>query len=92
MDIEEIRDLADHVAALLPDAPADGDTINWLGWRELVWDAARRLGEIAGDALDAAGFSPIDDANTTHVSSKEILGLATLFRGQNQLQTGGHAV
>lgn len=78
MDIERILELAERAAALLPEAPAPGDVLGWLGWRELVWDTAHRLGEIGAPVLEDLGLTGMDDANVTSVSATGLLRLAVL--------------
>ncbi|WP_067673050.1 hypothetical protein [Nocardia miyunensis] len=77
MKIEQIRDLAQQAAYLLPAAPMDNDALNWLSWRELVWDTAHRLSEIGGTALAQAGYAPSHDVDRGVVSAEDLLGLAT---------------
>lgn len=79
MDIERIWELAARAADLLPGAPSPGDVLGWLGWRELVWDTAYRLGEIAAPVLGDLGLTGMDDANTTSVSALQLLRLAVLL-------------
>lgn len=79
MDTERIWGLAVQAAELVPDAPAPDDVLGWLSWRELVWDTAYRLGEIASPAFTELGLTGMDDANTTSVSAIQLLRLAVML-------------
>lgn len=79
MDIQSIWELADRAADLLPGAPDPGDVLGWMSWRELVWDTAYRLGELARPVLGGLGLSGSDDANATSVSAIQLLRLAVLL-------------
>ncbi|MFE1801612.1 MULTISPECIES: hypothetical protein [unclassified Streptomyces] len=78
MDIKGIWELAERAADLLPGAPSPDDVLGWLSWRELVWDTAHRIGEIATPVLTELGLTGMDDANTTSVSATQLLRLAVL--------------
>ncbi|WP_216892324.1 hypothetical protein [Nocardia alni] len=80
MEIEQIRDLAQQAAGLLPAAPTNSDALNWLSWRELVWDTAQRIAEIGGATLARAGYAPTRDLDRGAVTPEELLGLATQLR------------
>lgn len=79
MHIERIWELAAQAADLLPDAPEPGDVLSWLSWRELVWETAYRLGEIAAGVLTELGLTGEGEANTTSVSATQLLRLAVLL-------------
>lgn len=79
MDTERIWNLAARAAELLPDAPNCHDALSWLSWRELVWDTAYRLGELASPVLTELGLTGMDDANTSSVSATQLLRLAVML-------------
>lgn len=76
MDIESFWDLAARAAALLPPAPTSGSNLDWMSWRELVWETARRLGTIGRDVLTDLDIAGSDDCDTVVVDAMQLIRLA----------------
>jgi hypothetical protein len=74
-----IAELATQAAALLPRPPADA--INYLAWRELVWETARRLADLAGHTALPAPERPAAHVTEIEGSAEHLLGLAAMFQG-----------
>ncbi|MFV8054720.1 hypothetical protein [Mycobacterium sp. 48b] len=80
MDIERLWKLAEDAAGLLPEAPVSGGALHWMAWRELVWETARRLGEIGGSALPDLATGAVIDPNVTSVDPCQLMKLAAMLQ------------
>ena len=70
--------LAEQAADLLPEAPAEHDSFDYLAWEELVLSTARRLLWAAGGELNAQTHTPRLDALTGRLTGTDLLALAAL--------------
>ena len=75
-----IAELATQAAALVPRPPTDA--INYLAWRELVWETARRLADLAGHTSVPAPARPAEPGAEIEGSAEHLLGLAAMFQGR----------
>lgn len=76
MDNERLWNLAERAAGLLPEAPDSGNALDWMSWRELVWETAERLGEIGGPTLEELHIDEPFDDDTVNVSATHLLQLS----------------
>lgn len=77
-NVERLYSLVCRAAALLPDGPTDGNACQYLEWRELVWQTASSIANIAGDSLLElpVAFDDTFDANSNTVTACNLVRMA----------------
>ncbi|OCB22486.1 hypothetical protein [Mycobacterium intracellulare] len=76
MDIERLWSLAERAADLLPDAPGSDNVLDWMSWRELVWETAQRLGAAGGALIGAVDVPGTHEFDVNTVSALDLIQLS----------------